>query len=187
MDKEIEQKLTDYTIAHSNYDEKRNYIGLSKIVEPVEKIIEHYQKGMFATDREKLKCYKGYQMEADLVLRLKKIYGNRIQLGKEKEIVAYNGNVKGHPDVWLDEISVDAKSFLKDEWLPKPKENLPSRIFWQMQGYMLYSNTDCSYVIFESRESGIIVCRKVLPYPKVQKQIDDKIKQALHELGLLSL
>ena len=114
-------------------------------------------------------------MEHDLLNRLENLYGHNLIVGKE--ISAFNGLVKGHPDAFLFETPLDCKSVLMDDWIPKDR-TLPNRIFWQMQSYMLYTNSRLSIVIFESRENGII---KVIPVYE-SKAIQDKIQQKLKKV-----
>lgn len=111
-------------------------------------------------------------MERDLLSRLENLYGHNLITGKE--ISAFNGLVKGHPDAFLFGIPLDCKSVLMDDWIPKDR-TLPNRIFWQMQSYMLYTNTSLSFVVFESRENGLI---KVIPVCET-KAIQDKIQEKL--------
>jgi len=171
----LENRLINYTVANSNYEEHRSYIGLSKISEPAEKLAQLYKSNQSADVKTKLKCYKGYQMEADIIDRLKKIYLNRINI--EKTITAYDGLVQGHPDGWLDDFPLDVKSVLCDDWIPETK--LPTRIYWQMQGYLLYARKEKAFVIFESRENGIIRVKTITPNYSIQKAIDEKLRKTI--------
>ena len=112
--------LLNYTACNSNFETKRNYISLSHCVNTVEEIYYYYTAGFEDSLKIRLKCYKGYQMQEDLMRRLTKCFPDRIT---QKEIVAYGGLVKGHPDFWFDGVPCDIKSVLKDEWIPvKSKE-----------------------------------------------------------------
>jgi hypothetical protein len=174
---QIERSLIDFTVFNSRFEDIRNYIGLSKIIEPAEELAKLYNSPISASLEDKVKCYKGYQEEADIVRRLKCLYFERITY---KEIIAYGGLVKGHPDCWLDDCPVDVKSFARDEYMPT--DRVHKRIYWQMQAYLLYSNSAKGFYVCESRESGLIKVIGANPNPVVQKMIDDKIKQVMEML-----
>lgn len=149
----IENILVDYTCMHSNYETYRDYVSLSHCALSVDEIVNQYWNGFKDTKEIRLRCYKGYQMEFDLLQRLSGAFPGRIS--GFNEISAYNGLVKGHPDFSFDDYPGDCKSVLKDEWIPEPGK-LPRKVYWQMQGYMLYSKKSIALVIYESRESGYI-------------------------------
>jgi hypothetical protein len=176
---QLERNLIDFTIFNSRFEHMRDYIGLSKIVEPAEELIKLYKTPIPARPEDKVKCYKGYQEELDIVRRLKCIYFERIT---QKEISVYDGLVKGHPDCWLDAYPVDVKSFARDEYMPVDRVN--KRIYWQMQAYLLYSNSAKGFYVCESRESGLIKVIGANPNPVIQKMIDEKIQQVIEMISV---
>ena len=171
----LESDLLRYTITHSSFDEHRDYIGLSHISETIEDIIKAYKQPQTVDNFVYLKCYKGYQMERDVVHRLGEIYGDRLAIFGE--ITAFNGLVRGHPDCWLDGFPVDIKSVLMNDWIPRDK--LPRKVYWQMQGYLLYSGSEKCYVIYESREMGAIKVFSVFPNASIQNEIKEKLEQII--------
>ena len=185
----IAQNLIEYTVKHSNFETKRNYISLSHIALSVDEIVEMCVNGFEDSENIRLKCYKGYQMERDLLCRLKACFepGRVISGAETPEINPYNGLVKGHPDFWFDGYPGDFKSVLKDDWLPdKIKEfpycRLPHKVVWQMQGYMLFSNKDRGYVVYESRETGLIADYTVYRNINIQRQIEEKLEKIVERL-----
>lgn len=176
--KNIEQQITDYTIQHSQYDTNRNYIGLSQVIKTKEEIINDFLQGTEVNESHKLKCYKGYQMEKDLVNRCKSIWGKRIS---HRELEAFGGIVKGNPDFFLDNYPVDVKSILLDEHFPE-KSKIPKRSYYQMQAYLLYSKSKMGYLIYESRETGKIKVYSVYPNFKIQQDIAIKIEDIVETL-----
>ena len=168
--------ITKYTIKHSHFETMRDYISLSHVYLSVEEIVRQFNYGFVDTTPIRLKCYKGYQMEEDLLKRIKAVYGDRIKTGIE--IVAFDGAVKGHPDFTFDDYPSDCKSVLMDKWLPV-RGILPKKIYWQMQAYMKYSGSNKALVIFESRESGKLADYWIRANVGIQNEIENKLIQVL--------
>jgi len=171
--------IEQYTADHSHFDSSRPYIQLSNCSAGEQEIIHQYYNGFTDSKEIRLKCYKGYQMEKDLKERLVNIYGNRIST--TIEVVAFDGLVKGHPDFTFDSYPGDCKSVLMDEWLPK-EHQLPRRVFWQMQGYMLYMSKPVAVVIYESRESGKIQDHWIKAHKPTQQLIDEKLTRIVNQI-----
>jgi len=169
----ISNDLTRYTCENSHFEPCRNYISLSKIASPVEELIADYGNGFEDSVPIRLKCYKGYQMEADLKSRLFHLFPDKVQDGGEISIEG--GLIKGHPDFLWNGMPGDCKSVLKDEWMPV--DQLPRRIYWQIQAYMLYSHKEKGLLIFESRETGLIKDFWVYANQRVMADIKDKVNQ----------
>jgi hypothetical protein len=178
---EFTTAITKITADCSHFEPSRNYISLSHISLSVDELIEQYRNGFEDNLNVRLKCYKGYQMEADLLKRITLAFGARISTGIE--ITLHNGLVKGHPDFTFDRYPGDCKSVLMDDWLPQGK-NLSRKIYWQMQAYMRFTGQDKAIVIYESRESGKIEDYWLRANISVQKEIDEKIKAILNILNL---
>lgn len=160
--------LTIHTAENANFDKTRNYISMSHSnLRPIE-MMHQYNSGFHDDLTTRLKCYKGYQMERDLVQRIVNIYGKRITL--KHEIIAHGGLVKGHPDFLFDGYPCDCKSVLEDKWIPK--NLVPFKVLWQMQSYMFYMGLDVSMVVYESRESGIMQNFIISADKRIQKQIE---------------
>ena len=69
------RKSKKYTIENSNFPiGERLYIGYH-IHLSVDEIINQFKAGFKDTVPIRLKCYKGYQMERDLVERIKAVWG----------------------------------------------------------------------------------------------------------------
>lgn len=182
--KELENILLNYTLDNSNFETERNYISLSNCVLSVEDLIAQYRNGFSADDKGKLRCYKGYQMEADIVarIRLSLIKSNcKYNFQTNTEISAFNGKVKGHPDFTLNYEPCDVKSVLKDDWIPINK--LPKKVYWQMQGYMLFSNKDHALIVYESRESGIIKVFDLYKNTNIQTEIQIKMAKVVENIS----
>lgn len=176
--KQIADALIAWTVAHSGYETRRDYIGLSGCSLSVDEIVHNYRNGFPASEMDHCKCYKGYQMEADLLRRLRLIFDDRIQFGGE--ISTFDGLVKGHPDFRLDGFPGDCKTVPLDEHLPDSDgRRLPRRVFFQLQGYMAYSLKQRALVVYESRENGALRVFWLYRNARVQNQIHDTLSQAV--------
>lgn len=175
----FERCVIDYTLSQSNFDERRTYLSLSHALDDVMQLCKSFKNGYEANETLRLKCYKGYQMQRDLVNRIVAALPGRIDTEKVCQLSELS---KGHPDffflnddgVW---IPGDCKSVLMDEWIPQ-NGRVSKKVYWQMQAYMLASNTHESVVVFESRESGLIKCVSVRADIKVMHEIKRKFQEA---------
>lgn len=176
---DIEQRLIQHTIFNSHFDTRRDNISLSNIVKTPDELISDMNNGYTADQKAKLKCYKGYQMERDLVQRIMSEFKD-IQFTSHT-IDLHNGLFKGHPDlVEMDTmIPWDCKSVLKDEWLPIDYKSIPRKVKYQMNAYMLGLKVNKSFVVYESRESGLIRVYLLGPSPIIQDDINSKIANIL--------
>lgn len=169
---ELTEQLIKFTLENSNFETNRDYISLSHISLPIEDLIKQYNEGFEDSEAIRLKCYKGYQMEKDLIRRLRQIFFEDIQTGVEIQVV--DGLFKGHPDFLYCGEPWDCKSVFRDDWLPQTNK-LPRRAFWQMQAYLLYLPAENGGFIYESRESGLIREYVVKPNVSIQNEIKDKV------------
>lgn len=103
-------------------------------------------------------------------------------MGEGGEISAFNGLVRGHPDFRFDGFPGDCKTVPLDEHLPEPGR-LPRRVFFQLQGYMLYGCDDRALAVYESRENGMIRVFWVYRNARVQEQIHETLSQAAAIIG----
>jgi hypothetical protein len=173
-------QIEEFTASISGFEPRRKYIGLSNVHLDVGALVDLYNHGSKSDHLGLLKCYKGYQMEKDLLERLKKLYGYKIST---RDIVVHGGLVQGHPDFWYDQdIPGDCKSVLLDAHLPEDK--LPRKVFWQLQGYMLYSNTVKALAIYESRESGRIRHKWINRNEAICREIKTKIDSVLELISV---
>lgn len=177
-DQQITAMLEEYTAANSNFEDRRNYISLSHCHLSAEEILAQFNDGFQGGLLTRLKCYKGYQMERDLMARIIATFGKRIDVGLQ--VSAYDNLVQGHPDFCFDNYPGDCKSVLMDDWIPNGK--LPRKVYYQMQGYMLYSGAPKSLVIYESRETGILKAFWIHANKRLQSEIDAKLSTVVKQL-----
>ena len=171
----ISEQLERFTALRSNFETTRDYISISHCIEPVDKIVEMFLRGFEDSHKIRLRCYKGYQMEADLRSRVMQCFPTMAY--PAEEIAAFGGLVKGHPDLKFNGHWTDFKAVPLDAHLPDVK--VPARVYWQMQGYMRYGGGEKSLVIYESRETGIIRDYSINTHSRIQDAIHDKLSQAV--------
>lgn len=172
---QLQRDLTKWTVDHSRYEDSRNYIGLSSIWDCPAAIVRRYLNGNPDPGlRGRLKCYKGYQIEDDIVTRLVQIYaGDPHWFKRNVEVSIRSGLVQGHIELVIDGIPVDVKSVPLDEHLPG---KLPRKPLWQMQAYLRYRPADRGIVIYESRESGLLRAFDVVRDDKFGESISEKVE-----------
>jgi hypothetical protein len=175
----IAGRLEAYTEANSNFDISRPYVSLSHIADDEDVIIDNYFKGFSDTKEIRLRCYKGYQMERDLLARMAAVFGDKIKTGIE--FVSHDCLVKIHPDFTYLEYPGDCKSVTLDDWLPVPGK-LPRKVYWQLQAQMLYAGKPWGLAVYESRESGKIIDFWVRENNNIQQEIKLKIDRIVTKI-----
>lgn len=171
------KEIMDYTIQHSGFEERRDYLSLSLASFEIDYILKTYQEGFTASPEEKLKCYKGLQMEKDLLSRMKAVYKDRIETGFE--ISAAGGKIKGHPDFLFDGNPGDVKSLPFDRYMPL-NLRVSKKNFYQMQAYLYYMDKKEGVIIYESRESGSLLSIPIRANVYLQQLIKNKYDQLLN-------
>jgi hypothetical protein len=176
----ISEQLEKHTCENSSFETARNYISLSHIHLEYEEILKMYHNGFDDSKQIRLRCYKGYQMEADLKRRIVNVFPDRIKTNIE--ISLFGGLVQGHPDFEFDGYPADCKTVPMDEHLPR-EGKVSRKIYSQMQAYMLYTNKPKALLIYESRETGIIIDIWLRENKAIQQGIDDKINRIVSQFS----
>lgn len=182
MHNQISQLLEQHTASVSNFDTDRNYVSLSHIAQDEGEIIRMYKAGFEDSLKIRLRCYKGYQMEKDLVQRILNVFP-RQAVAPFPEIKMLWGQIQiqGHPDFGFDGYPGDCKSVPLDEHFPW-EGKLPRKVYWQMQSYMKYAEKEKGLVIYESRETGSIRHYWLHENKSIQRQIHLKLEFVVEEL-----
>ncbi len=175
----IASQLEHYTTTISGFEESRNYLSLSNAAQDYSDLLYGWEHGFKADHMGLLKCYKGYQMEQDLLKRLVALFGDRITL--KYEISVFDGKVKGHPDFLFDGLPGDCKAVPLDEHLPVVGK-LPKKTNWQLQAYMKYMDKPRGVALYESRETGRIKEYWLPAMPPIQAQIHEKYSKLVQAI-----
>ena len=180
----ISKLLEQYTASISNFETARKYVSLSHIGQDEGEIIRMYKAGFDDSEAIRLRCYKGYQMEKDLLKRIGACFP-RQAVYPFPEISMLWGHVliQGHPDFSFEGYPGDCKTVPLDEHFPR-EGKLPRKVYWQMQAYMRFSEKEKGLVIYESRETGAIRHYWIRANESVQRQIYSKLKYVVDELHL---
>ena len=177
---ELQKRLVNWTVANSGHDERRHYIGLSGIWDCPRVIYDRYFQGQHANVARHMLTRLSYEIEDILVRRLSEmgIYGAC------REIVEFDGLVKGHPDGMLAGRSVPMHNGLADLVEIKTvaleshfPERLPRRVYWQVQAYMHYLGRKWAHVIYLARESGLVKVIPVRYSPEMGARVEAKVKR----------
>lgn len=171
----ISQAIEKTTANQSNFETSRDYISISHCSLTVDEILDQWENGFKDSHETRLRCYKGYQMEADLKRRIQETFPENYS--ESPEVSAFNGLVKGHPDFAFDTFPADCKAVAIDEHLPVGR--VPRRVYFQMQGYMLYLNKHKALVVYESRATGKIIDFWITANQSIQNEINDKFQQVV--------
>lgn len=172
---QISEALENYTCGISNFETSRNYLSISHCALSVDEIVKQWKSGFNDSKEIRLRCYKGYQMEADLKARIKGLFQERYSEGIE--VSAFEGLVKGHPDFMFDGFPGDCKNVQIDEHLPVG--GVPRKVYYQMQGYMFYLKKPKALVIYESRGTGKIVDFWLHADRRVGLEIDERFNHVV--------
>lgn len=172
---QISNYLENYTCGISHFETSRDYISISHCGLSVEEILEQREKGFVDSVDIRLRCYKGYQMEADLKARIKGAFPKSYSEGIE--VSAFDGLVKGHPDFMFDGFPGDCKTVAIDDHLPNGR--VPRKVYFQMQGYMKYLNKPKALVIYESRASGKLFDFWIEANQSIQNEIHNKFAEVI--------
>lgn len=167
---EISIALESHTAQNSKFETSRDYVSISHCYDNVDQMVNTFIHGFEDSLDIRLRCYTGYKCESDLMRRIKAVFGDRIKTGIE--ISEYDGLVKGHPDFTFDAFPADCKKVPLDEHLPDGR--IPNRVFWQMQGYMLYMAKPKALVVYESAATGKIRDYWIPSNQNIQSQISAK-------------
>lgn len=173
----IAQELEQFTASISNFDTERDYISMSHAGLDLPDLIKTIDNGFEDSISIRLMCYKGYQMEKDLLARISKKFPHNVITTVEYE--AYDGLVKGHPDFLFNGYPGDCKTVPLEEYLPENERRLSRKIFYQMQAYMLYGKKDKALVVMEARDTGKLRDYWLVANRSVMDIIDNRYRLAV--------
>lgn len=163
--------------ASNGFDAKRNYVGLSSIADSVDDLLQKFNSPPQSQDNESaLKTWVSYGAEALLIQQIINIGGKG-----GVEISLFDGIIKGHTDASYKDVLVEIKSVATSDHFPK--DRLPRRVFWQVQGYLKYlpQFRSCE-VIYIARDSGRLFSTSVNRVASIQMEIENKIDAIVSSL-----
>ena len=190
---ELQEALTRYTVKISRHQEDRGYLGMSQIAKCPRRLFYEVRDGTPADEASKLKCYKGYQMEANLLGRLAMMLdlneSGWMLTAEVGEISALDGAFIGHPDGEL--VTVDGSERILIEIKSTVQENLdgivkrariPTRHWMQVQCYLHFGEWERALVIYEARDTGQLYVHEVRQDRRVGERCEAKARLVLDAL-----
>lgn len=168
---EIEKELIHWSLRNSGYDEHRDYIGLSTIGDCPRLIYNRYFNRTGISTAGHLKTRYAYEIERLIKERLQQIG----LYSSGKEISMHNGLVKGHIDGEIEGSLLEIKSVPRTEYLPTSPMHISTKIYWQIQAYMLYGGYSVTTLIYFARDDGLFKVMAVCRDESLQSRIDQKV------------
>ncbi len=164
-----ESALREWTLKNSEYDERRNYIGLSTILDCPRAIYNRFFSKTSISIHQHLRTKYSYELERIIRKRLAAI----VALEEPRELSLFGGLVKGHTDGAVGKILLEIKTVQIEDHFPI--HSIPTKVNWQCQAYMTYGNYDSALVLYFSRENGAFRVYGVHPERPIITQISRKL------------
>lgn len=172
----FENKLIEWSVRNSGYDEHRDYIGLSTIGDCPRLIYHRYFNRTGISTEGHLKTRYNYEVEENIKNRLRQIGA----YSPGKEISIHNGLVKGHTDGEISGCLLEIKTVPQTKYLPTNYSiGISEKIYWQIQAYMLYGQYAVTLMIYFARDYGQFRIFAFAPDKSVQSKIDQKINRLI--------
>lgn len=189
----LQDALVRITAENSGHEEHRDYLGMSQIAKCPRRLFFEIQNGTPSDLDGKLRCYKGYQMECDLLTRMALVLdllgGDWILAPEVGEISALGEQFIGHPDGEL--VSLDGKERILVEIKSTLQESLdrilerariPTRHWWQVQCYLRFGGWERALIIYEARDTGRIYVHPVRRDERTGERCERKARLVLDAL-----
>lgn len=178
--REVRDKLLEITRQDCGLTDGKHYLDMGRLGECPRKLAWEIVHGNGVTDDIKTRLYKARQMEADLQLRLSKLFGKiysgpRTLYGCDDEVVGHtNGEISPN-------ILVKIKSVPDDEALPNGRT--PNNHYWTTQGLMHFGHFNSCIIIYESRASGRIQTYSYVYAPAIGRQCQIKAELVIRAVS----
>lgn len=157
----------------SGFDTHRPYIGLSKAGDCPRRIFNEFKTGLRATTDNDLQSWRGYTIEKALL----DLLGSSVCPGRE--IIAFDGLVKGHTDGEFKGDLLEIKSSTDEKVSQINREGrVPRRHFMQVQAYMHFGGIPSCNIIYMPRDFGSPL---FMPVPYV-RLVGERLKEKFYIL-----
>lgn len=179
---DLKSSINEYIQRHSNYDEHRNYLGISKISECPTRVYDEFLEGAPGSESIYRMCYAGYEQEKMILEMLSGIGFARILTNENKEVIApFDDRLRGHIDAedyvgnLLEIKSVNSVKFNK---IVQAGRSLPNH-YIQVQLYMRYGRWKSAWIVYRCRETYEHHFIYVNYYAKMADEYERKAKRIL--------
>lgn len=190
---DLEAALIWQTTENSGHQEHRDYLGMSRISQCPRRLYFEVRDGTLADKGSKLRCYKGYQMEKDVLARLalvvERLEARAILTDEVGELCALDERFLGHPDgelVALDgswRVLIEVKSTVQDQLNGIiNRARIPTRHWGQVQCYLHFGGWERAFVIYEARDTGRIYVHEVRRDQRLGEKCERKARLVLDAL-----
>lgn len=176
--------LVEETVRQCGHQERKGVLSMSSLLEKDEVIIDRFRNGHDVDTLTKLKFYHGSHAEEGMRTRLIALFEQTGKLECGTTLVAYDGRLTGHVDFIIDGIVVEYKTVPTVEILDRMREqnNLPRRVFYQVQAYLLWGKFPKAFVVYESRAGGFPWVIEVLPDGNIRAELRAKADRLITAL-----
>lgn len=175
----LERKVNEYLAQNSGLDQKRAYLGISKIADCPRKVIDEFLNGVTVTEESHRMCFAGYEQERMVMQMLVAMNVARPYL---HEVVApFDSRLRGHVDgvtVDGDLLEIKSVSLRKFEQVTQTHQALRKH-FVQVQLYMRYGGWNRAWVVYRSRETYQHAIVRVPYMPGTAEKYELKAKRLL--------
>ena len=170
---ELQRMLVNWTVLHSGHVDRRGYIGLSEMADCDLVIYQRYFNGQHFAMDEHLKAKICFEMEAQLVERLRTM--NIYSPGDE--ICLYDGLVQGHTDgVIGGQDLLEIKTVPRWEHIPT-NFRLPSKVYYQVLAYLHFTKRKYAHIVYLARDSGLLQVFGLRYHEETGKKIAEKLER----------
>jgi hypothetical protein len=167
----LENKINSYIAEHSNFDERRDYLGISHVSGCQRRAYTNYINGMSIDENTRRMSFAGYEQEQSIRTML-----NGVIHDNGKEVIAgFDKRLRGHVDgvtVDYDLIEIKSVTVKKFQKIIETGKALHEH-FAQCQLYMRYGSIQKGFIIYRCRETYE---HKVFQIPYLE-QIAEKLEE----------
>lgn len=153
---ELEHQIENYITNHSGLDQRRDYLGMSKIGNCPLVSYREYFDGITLSEQTHRMCYTGYEQETNILVMLVGMGIAKLVSDDRKEVVAkFDPRLRGHIDALTcedDLLEVKSVSLRKFSQIAESRRAL-GKHYVQVQLYMLYGNWTKTFMVYRCRET----------------------------------
>lgn len=174
--KDIANKINQYMQANSNFDERRNYLGISHVAGCPRRAYFNYINGMEINGNTYRMSFAGYENEKSV----RDMLGGELESIGLEVVAPFDNRLRGHIDGAMRNTMIEIKSVTvkRFEKVREAGKALPEH-FEQCQLYMRYGNFQLTFIIYRCRETYEHLVLYVPYVPSVAEKMEHKAKRIL--------
>lgn len=188
--RELQERLLEYTVAHSGHDPARDYLGMSQISREEDDLLDQLRGKQQEPSREEhLLLDLGHLFTHDIKRRLEEAFKDgedevTFDLDEQEIVADFDERFRGHADGLMhasdQDILLEVKA-VTHEKLDQVRNSgrLPRPDYDQIQMYLAHSGLDEAHVIYVGRDTGEIYVHYVKPQKHIIDKLNTKAKRIL--------